>query len=91
MMRPRDSIRTDQRKLQRNAACTGHFNGSICRKCKSCSGRRELTEIPAPPFCRDSARRALAARPVFIDLGLNDVHFDTEGNVLGNVCRAQPR
>jgi tripeptide aminopeptidase len=41
----------------------------------------ELTEIPAPPFAETARARWLLDR--FIDLGLNDVHVDTEGNVLG--------
>jgi tripeptide aminopeptidase len=42
--------------------------------------QRDLTEIPAPPFAEAARARWLLDR--FIDLDLNDVHVDTEGNVL---------
>ena len=41
----------------------------------------ELTGIPAPPFAETMRARWLLDR--FIELGLNDVHVDMEGNVLG--------
>lgn len=41
----------------------------------------ELTEIPAPPF--KEARKAKAYAQMFSDLGLEDVHLDEVGNVLG--------
>src|SRR5262249_57577626 len=43
--------------------------------------QRELTEIPAPPF--GEAARAGWLRQKFEALGLEDVHTDELGNVLG--------
>ena len=41
----------------------------------------ELTEIPAPPFMEE--RRSLAYEQKFLALGLEEVHRDEIGNVLG--------
>lgn len=41
----------------------------------------ELTEIPAPPFMEE--QRSLAYEQKFLALGLEDVHRDAVGNVLG--------
>lgn len=41
----------------------------------------EITDIPAPPF--GEARRAQWMKARFQQLGLEDVHIDAEGNVLG--------
>jgi acetylornithine deacetylase/succinyl-diaminopimelate desuccinylase-like protein len=41
----------------------------------------ELTRIPAPPF--GEARRAEWLRARFVELGLQEVHLDEAGNVLG--------
>src|SRR5262245_62917955 len=43
--------------------------------------QRELTEIPAPPF--GEVARAEWLRQKFVALGLEDVHTDELGNVLG--------
>jgi len=43
--------------------------------------QRELTEIPAPPFGEAARSEWLRAR--FTSLGLEDVHIDELGNVLG--------
>lgn len=43
--------------------------------------QRELTEIPAPPFGEATRSEWLRAR--FTSLGLEDVHIDELGNVLG--------
>ncbi|MEP7272728.1 MAG: M20/M25/M40 family metallo-hydrolase [Acidobacteriota bacterium] len=40
-----------------------------------------ICEIPAPPFKEHDRAHYLAAR--FIELGLSDVHTDSEGNVIG--------
>lgn len=40
-----------------------------------------ICEIPAPPFKEQERARYLAAR--FAELGLTDVHTDSEGNVIG--------
>lgn len=40
-----------------------------------------ICEIPAPPFKEQERARYFAAR--FIELGLRDVHTDSEGNVIG--------
>ncbi len=40
-----------------------------------------ICEIPAPPFKEQERGRYFAAR--FIELGLSDVHTDSEGNVIG--------
>ena len=40
-----------------------------------------ICEIPAPPFKEQERARYFAAR--FIELGLADVHTDSEGNVIG--------
>ena len=47
------------------------FNSELIRIC----------EIPAPPFKEQERGRYFAAR--FNELGLDDVHTDTEGNVIG--------
>ena len=47
------------------------FNSELIRVC----------EIPAPPFKEQERGRYFAAR--FNELGLDDVHTDTEGNVIG--------
>lgn len=56
------------------------FNSELIRVC----------EIPAPPFKEQERGRYFAAR--FNELGLDDVHTDTEGNVIGFYCgeREQP-
>lgn len=56
------------------------FNSELIRIC----------EIPAPPFKEQERGRYFAAR--FNELGLDDVHTDTEGNVIGFYCgeREQP-
>src|SRR3954447_3565234 len=41
----------------------------------------EVSRIPAPPF--QEARRADWLRARFVQLGLNDVHIDAAGNVIG--------
>ncbi len=40
-----------------------------------------ICEIPAPPFKEQERARFMASR--FIELGLGDVHTDSEGNVIG--------
>ena len=50
------------------------FNSELIRVC----------EIPAPPFKEQERGRYFAAR--FNELGLDDVHTDTEGNVIGFYC-----
>src|SRR5499433_3732859 len=40
-----------------------------------------ICEIPAPPFKERERGRYFAAR--FAELGLADVHIDSEGNVIG--------
>jgi tripeptide aminopeptidase len=40
-----------------------------------------ICEIPAPPFKEHERARYFAAR--FLELGLSDVHTDSEGNVIG--------
>src|SRR2546430_1763426 len=40
-----------------------------------------ICEIPAPPFKEQERARYFAAR--FAELGLADVHTDSEGNVIG--------
>ena len=48
----------------------------------------ELTEIPAPPF-GEEARGARVAE-LFVELGLEDVHADEAGNVMGSVAGDGP-
>lgn len=40
-----------------------------------------ICEIPAPPFKEQERARYFAAR--FVELGLSEVHMDSEGNVIG--------
>jgi acetylornithine deacetylase/succinyl-diaminopimelate desuccinylase-like protein len=48
----------------------------------------ELVAIPAPPFGEDERAARLLAR--FREIGLADVHRDTEGNVLGTLPGEEP-
>src|SRR5690349_9229807 len=50
--------------------------------------QRELTQIPAPPF--GEAARSEWLRQRFLALGLEDVHVDDLGNVLG-LLNAKPQ
>ncbi|MGH9668493.1 MAG: M20/M25/M40 family metallo-hydrolase, partial [Terriglobales bacterium] len=76
-----------QQEVARIAALPG-VAGALARFAANESGLRrwqmELTRIPAPPF--GEAARAEWLRARFAELGLEDVHIDPVGNVLG-VCR----
>jgi tripeptide aminopeptidase len=57
------------------------FEGSSARESQLCDWQLEIARIPAPPFGESTRARWLADH--FRELGLEDVHEDSIGNVLG--------
>src|SRR5215213_1923841 len=68
-------------ELQRNELVTKAFAFIDSSASRFTTEHIRICEIPAPPFKEQERGRYLAAR--FNELGLADVHTDSEGNVIG--------
>ena len=67
--------------LMRNEAVLQAFNFIKISASEFTDEQIRICEIPAPPFQEELRGQYIANR--FRELGLSDVHFDTEGNVIG--------
>ncbi|MCI0337545.1 MAG: M20/M25/M40 family metallo-hydrolase [Acidobacteria bacterium] len=74
---PHDSIA----ELLRNQQVQRAFDFIDSSASRFTSEHIRICEIPAPPFKEQERGRYLASR--FAELGLSDVHTDSEGNVIG--------